>query len=262
MYFDPQAFLELLTGRAFHQSTPWVIWGFAFLAGVVSSVLPCALSVTPLMVSYLTQAVCQEVTDTSPPIPAQTGYAGKSRSVWQILSFIVGSACTLSVLGVLSTAGGWVFGSWLNPYTYTVLALVCFAMAGSVAGYWTLSFPQCMAFTVPESLRTGASQHPLGAFVLGLLFGVIGSPCATPFLVGVLSFMSTTQQWVVAGIALWCYAFGRGMPILCMALGCQTVPMQRWLLMHHQRLTLLAGFALGLLGLGLLYEGWRTVLFR
>ncbi len=247
-------FLQPLIDTALHQTAPWVLWGVALLAGILSSVLPCSLSMTPIVLAYLTQNMAREV------IPEREALGGTPQR-WQtwirVVCFMAGSATTLSILGVVSSRYGLVFGSWLNPYTYTVLALVTLLMAASVMGYWTLHIPRCMAFAVPETLRHQASRHPVAAFLLGVLFGVVGSPCATPFLVAMLGFMSTTKQWAVAGIALWLYAFGRGIPLLVLASGFQAQKLSSWLLSHHEQVKRISGLCLMGVGLWLLYEGWH-----
>jgi cytochrome c biogenesis protein CcdA len=48
----------------------------------------------------------------------------------------------------------------------------------------------------------------VGSFLLGLFFGVVSSPCATPVLVVLLTVVATKGQ-VLYGIALlFCYAIG------------------------------------------------------
>jgi cytochrome c biogenesis protein CcdA len=48
----------------------------------------------------------------------------------------------------------------------------------------------------------------LGAFLLGLLFGVVSSPCATPVLVVILAFVATKGEVLYGTILLFVYAIG------------------------------------------------------
>ena len=48
----------------------------------------------------------------------------------------------------------------------------------------------------------------MGAFLMGLFFGIIASPCATPVLGIVLTYAATKQDIVYSGGLLWAYALG------------------------------------------------------
>ena len=48
----------------------------------------------------------------------------------------------------------------------------------------------------------------LGAFLLGLLFGAVSSPCATPVLVVILAFVATQGQVAYGIVLLFVYAIG------------------------------------------------------
>jgi thiol:disulfide interchange protein DsbD len=77
----------------------------------------------------------------------------------------------------------------------------------------------------PRFLRDGALSHLklhgyVGAFVTGLLAGIIASPCVGPVLVGVLTFVAQTQSLWLGFWLLFTYALGMG--ILFLALGLST----------------------------------------
>ncbi len=48
----------------------------------------------------------------------------------------------------------------------------------------------------------------LGAFLIGLFFGIVASPCATPVLGVVLTYAATKQDIVYSGGLLLAYALG------------------------------------------------------
>ncbi|MGB2989378.1 MAG: cytochrome c biogenesis protein CcdA, partial [Candidatus Zixiibacteriota bacterium] len=54
------------------------------------------------------------------------------------------------------------------------------------------------------------SKHKgiLGAFLLGLLFGVVSSPCATPVLAVILAFVATKGRIIYGMSLLFVYAVG------------------------------------------------------
>jgi len=62
---------------------------------------------------------------------------------------------------------------------------------------------------IPFSGRVQMKKRgALGAFLLGLLFGVVSSPCATPVLVVILAFVATKGEVLYGTILLFVYAIG------------------------------------------------------
>ncbi|NLE07769.1 MAG: cytochrome c biogenesis protein CcdA, partial [Dehalococcoidales bacterium] len=51
-------------------------------------------------------------------------------------------------------------------------------------------------------------QALIGAFLMGLFFGIIASPCATPVLAVILTFAAAKQDIVFSGGLLLAYAMG------------------------------------------------------
>lgn len=64
------------------------------------------------------------------------------------------------------------------------LALV---MGGQMMGLYTIPFPVAPQYRPKQG-------GLIGAFLLGLLFGAVSSPCATPALVVILSFVATQGE--------------------------------------------------------------------
>ena len=75
-------------------------------------------------------------------------------------------------------------------------------MAAHLWGLW--------AFSVPEGLASYRPKHAglIGAFTLGLLFGLVSAPCAAPVLVVVLTFIAAKGNMVYGLALLWTYAVG------------------------------------------------------
>lgn len=163
---------------------PWLAFGAVFLAGVVSSASPCALTTIPLVVGFV------------------GGYAeGDRRTAFRYsLSFVLGLSLTFTAFGaaagLLGTMFGNVGGGW-----YIAAGLVALLMGGQMMGLYTLRLP----FRLNYRPQQGGMA---GAFLLGLFFGVVSSPCATPVLVVILTYVATQGQ-VLYGIALlFTYALG------------------------------------------------------
>jgi cytochrome c biogenesis protein CcdA len=93
---------------------------------------------------------------------------------------------------MFGTLGGW----W-----YVAAGAVAVAMGLQMAGLYEIRLPIRREF---KPKRGGL----VGAFLLGLFFGVVSSPCATPVLVVILTYVAS-QGEVLYGVALlFVYALG------------------------------------------------------
>lgn len=163
---------------------PLLAFGAVFLAGVISSASPCVLATIPLVVGFV------------------GGYADGDR--WKAfrysLSFILGLSLTFTAFGAAAGLLGTMFGT-VGGWWYIVAGIVALVMGGQMMGLYEISLPIKHDF---KPKRSGL----VGSFLLGLFFGVVSSPCATPVLVVILTFVATKGQ-VLYGIALlFTYAIG------------------------------------------------------
>jgi len=154
----------------------WMAFVMALVAGIISSFSPCVLSAIPLVIGYV------------------GGYAGndKKRAFKYSLTFCIGLALTFTALGAASAVLGRLMsgtGSWW----YIILGIIMLTVGLQLLGVINI-MPQ--ACNVP-SQRKGL----IGAFVLGILGGVLSSPCATPVLIAILAFVAG-QGNIMLGIAL------------------------------------------------------------
>ena len=70
---------------------------------------------------------------------------------------------------------------------------------------------------------TKAGTGNFGGFVLGVMLGVIWTPCAGPVLGSILTLIATSTEVGRASILLVAYAIGAGIPMLIIAYGGQLV---------------------------------------
>jgi cytochrome c biogenesis protein CcdA len=163
---------------------PMVAFGAVFLAGVLSSASPCVLATIPLVVGFV------------------GGYSDGDR--WKAfrysLTFILGLSLTFTVFGAAAGLLGTMFGT-LGGWWYVAAGAVAVVMGLQMVGLYEIRLPIRRDY---KPKRGGL----IGSFLLGLFFGVVSSPCATPVLVVLLTFVATKGQ-VIYGIALlFTYAIG------------------------------------------------------
>ncbi|MDD5287888.1 MAG: cytochrome c biogenesis protein CcdA [Dehalococcoidales bacterium] len=170
----------------------WLAFPACFFGGIISSASPCVLAMIPLVIGYV------------------GGHAegSQKKAIQYSLMFTLGLTITFTILGVIAGALGRLFGD--------------------VGGFWKYILPPIaillglyLLFSDKLNLNIGLSQRflpkkkaLLGAFLVGLFFGIIASPCATPVLGVILTFAATKQQIVYSGGLLLAYALGHWILVL------------------------------------------------
>lgn len=174
---------------------------FVFVFGFLTSFTPCIYPMIPITLAILGKEA-----------HART----RTQSFLVSFTYVIGIAVTFSLLGVLAASTGALFGSFMSsPWVLGFICLVFFVMSLSMFGLFELQAPQF--------LRDGPLSHLhlhgySGAFISGLLAGVIASPCVGPVLVGVLTFVAQTQSLWLGFWLLFTYAVGMGLIFLALGL--------------------------------------------
>jgi cytochrome c biogenesis protein CcdA len=163
---------------------PLAAFGAVFLAGVLSSASPCVLATIPLVVGFV------------------GGYADGSRckAFRYSVSFIMGLSLTFTLFGTAAGVLGTMFGT-VGGWWYVVAGLIALVMGGQMMGGYEISLPIRRDF---KPKQAGLA----GAFILGLFFGVVSSPCATPVLVVILTYVATKGKILYGSALLFTYAVG------------------------------------------------------
>ena len=153
----------------------------AFAGGLLTAANPCVLAMVPLMIGYV-------ATDRA---------GGFGRSFLLSLTFAAGLTVTFGVL-FLTT---WAASSFLRAEWWRyVSVVVCFVMGLHLLGVlkWRAQAP---VGSVPQ--RRGV----IGAFALGLLFGLVSLPCAGPSLLAFLAIVPV-KGGAVGAVLLGSYSLG------------------------------------------------------
>lgn len=173
------------------QQNPWLAVVAVFVGGVTTASNPCVLAMVPLLMSVV--AGSRETTNLR-------------RSLVFSLFFVLGLSVTFTVLGLISALMGRMFGNIGSFWKYAVVA-VCFVMGVYLLGVFHLNIP------IPASLRVKAVGNA-GAFLLGLFFGVVSTPCAVPILAVLLAFVAQKGNVLYGGLLLFFYALGHSALVL------------------------------------------------
>jgi cytochrome c-type biogenesis protein len=172
---------------------PLLAFGAVFLAGVISSASPCVLATIPLVIGFV------------------GGYADgdRKKAFLYSVAFVLGLSITFTAFGAAAGLLGTMFGT-LGGWWYVAAGTVALVMGGQMMGLYEIRFP------VRRDYRPKQGGI-IGSFLLGLFFGVVSSPCATPVLVVILTLVATKRE-VLYGVALL-FTYALGHTLLMLAAG-------------------------------------------
>jgi len=134
-----------------------------------------------------------------------------------MLSFVYvqGMAITYTLLGILVALAGMQYQAYLqHPALLGVLALIFAFLALVMFGVINLDMPSSWKNKLNEiSQKQKGGAYP-GVFMMGVLSGLIASPCTTAPLSGALLFIAQTGDVAYGGTVLYALSIGMGIPLL------------------------------------------------
>jgi len=173
-------------------SAPWLALGLVFLGGLLTAANPCVLAMIPLSVAY---------------VGGTEGATNWKRSLGFSLCMVLGLSLTFAALGVIAGLVGSAVGGGRQLWN-AIIAVVCLVMGLHLMEVVTVPIPAAARF---EPKARGA----VGAFLLGVLFGFVSTPCAGPILLVLLAYLATQDASpLYGGLLLLSYALGHSALII------------------------------------------------
>ena len=151
---------------------PFLAYLGVFVGGIISSSSPCVLATIPLVIGYV------------------GGYSEGDRR----------KAVLYSLTFILASVIGGLFG---------IISRTWYFVVGGIAVVIGLHLIGLFEWNLPVPLHLQPKQKGiLGAFLLGIFFGIVSSPCATPVLALILTFVASKGEVAYGNSLLFVYALG------------------------------------------------------
>lgn len=169
-------------------------FGAAFLWGLFSVILsPCHLGAIPLIVGYVNDGKAPD----------------RKRALLLSLLFALGLLVMLAAVGVVTSLLGRIMGDIGSGLT---IGLGVFLV---LCGLWLTEIPPFNKISLSVNMKNHR-RGPLGALLLGLVYGVVLGPCSFAFLAPMLGFVfSAGRNEVFYGAFLMLfYALGHTLAIV------------------------------------------------
>lgn len=174
---------------------------FIFLAGIGLSFTPCVYPMIPITVAVIGGQSSGE----------QEGKRNPLKAFYLSLIYVMGISIVYSALGVTAASTGALFGAALqSPWVIGFVVVVFVALAMSMFGVYYLRVPSFIS----DRLGGKTGKGVAGVFVMGLISGIVASPCIGPILASLLVYIASTGNKFLGFWMLFVFAWGLGVILI------------------------------------------------
>lgn len=174
------------------------------LGGLLTALSPCVYPLIPITLSIL----------------GARQASSHAKGFLLSATYVGGMVLLYSALGVGFAAAGFLAGSALQSPVVTVgVALFCILMAASMFGAFELALPAGLQTRLAQAGGGGFK----GAFIMGLVAGIIAAPCTGPVLSFILTLIARDGDIVKGAVLMVAYALGMGLPFLVLGTFSQAI---------------------------------------
>ncbi|BBG30189.1 protein-disulfide reductase DsbD [Zymobacter palmae] len=190
--------------------SPWTLL-VLFAAGIGLTFTPCVLPMLPI--------ACAIVVGRTP---------SRRQALGLSLAYVVGMVIAYALLGLVVG----LFGSSLQlqaqlqrAWVLVPMAVACIVAAGWLFDLYQLRLPLWLSMRMQNANDRLHQRGLIGTVATGALSTLVLSPCLSAPLAGVLVYLSTTGNVVMAMLGLVALALGMGTPIIiCCTFGAGLLP--------------------------------------
>lgn len=165
----------------------------AFVGGLLTAATPCVYPMIAITVSIFG---AREATT-------------RRQAMLLSTSFVMGIVALFTPMLVGAALTGSVFGTLLgNKFVILGIVAIFVALAASMFGAFEMVLPD----SIMNRLSSVGGIGYGGAFVLGLVSGIVAAPCTGPVLTGIILWIGNSHNVVLGAIVGATFALGLGLP--------------------------------------------------
>jgi len=175
-----------------------------FVGGLLLSFTPCVFPMYPILTGIIVGAG----KDLTTPLTTKKAFT---------LSFfyVQGMAVTYTLLGiVVALAGAQFQAMFQHPIVLIALSVLFIVLALSMFGLFNLALPASWQNKLNNLSNKQKGGSIVGVVMMGVISGLVASPCTTAPLTGALLYISQTGDVVLGASALYALSLGMGLPLL------------------------------------------------
>ncbi len=183
-----------------------VIAGLFLLLGLGLTFTPCVLPMVPIISSLVSGRTTRS-----------TGQA-----LALSVSYVLGMSLTYAAAGVITGLLGASFNlqaQLQSPWVLGTFAALFVLFALSMFNLFDIQLPRFLRDPLNNASHNLTGGRLLSLFGIGAISALVVSPCVSAPLAGSLLYISTTQDAVMGGIALFALGLGMGIPLILVAIG-------------------------------------------
>ncbi|MFQ6372671.1 protein-disulfide reductase DsbD [Shewanella sp. YIC-542] len=171
-----------------------------FALGIGLALTPCVFPMYPIL---------------SGIIVGQGQKVSTARAFTLSMTYVQGMAITYSILGlIVATAGMQYQAALQSPPVLIGIAILFVALSLSMFGVYELQLPSSWQQKMNTLSNKQQGGKLTGVFMMGVLSGLVASPCTTAPLSAVLVYVAQSGNLLQGFITLYILSMGMGLPLL------------------------------------------------
>ena len=179
-----------------------IVWFFVLGLGLAFT--PCVLPMLPLL---------------SAIVIGNQERPNNIKALLLSLTYVQGMALTYTLLGLVVAAIGLPFQIALqSPPVLIGLAILFTLLAASMFGLFEIRLPNAWQQKLNALSQKQSGGAFGGVFVMGMIAGLVASPCTSAPLSGALLYVAQSGDLFTGGLALYLLALGMGIPLVLITL--------------------------------------------
>lgn len=184
----------------------WLV-ALVFLAlGLGLTFTPCVLPMVPIISTLVSSRNTRST----------------SHALVLAISYVLGMALTYAAAGVITGLLGASFNLQAHlqsPWVLGSFAVLFVLFALAMFNVYDLQLPAGLRDRLNNASQNLTGGRVASVFLIGAASALVVSPCVSAPLAGSLLYISTTQDAVAGGIALFALGLGMGIPLILVAVG-------------------------------------------